>query len=325
MSSTVYYANAAEGVPVTPVTFKTSSGTAADPTSVTCVVIDPQGNSTTYNYNGSAPFNLITRTGTGIYALQLTGLFIPGLYTFIWVGTGASVNQTTPGTFRLMSLTDIDNAGMQFWYCGMEELKSRLSITDTADDYELQMAISTVTSWINNYCGRHFYQITEARTYRPDNVWTMPINDIVTCNSVDLDYDGDGIYEVHWTEGVQFQLLYYEHGYNKHNWGVAHPKNYLQVLSGTASNPYAGGQWLPWLWPFTHQDRVRITATWGWAVIPQDVTMAALILAADLFKAKDAPWGVAGIGDLGMVKVQSNPWVVEMLRPYINVRNKVGV
>ena len=77
--------------------------------------------------------------------------------------------------------------------------------------------------------------------------------------------------------------------------------------------------------PFTRKDRVKITGIWGWADVPPNVTAAALILAADLFKAKDAPWGIAGFGDLGMVKVQSNPWVVELLRGYINVSSKVGV
>lgn len=325
MSATVYYANSAEGVPVTPVTFLTNTGTAADPTSVTCVVIDPDGNSTTYNYSGLSPYNTITRTSTGNYALLLTGLETPGLYTFIWIGTGASVNQTTPGTFRLVSLTDIDSSGMQYWYCGMEELKSRLQIEDTDDDYEIQLACSTVTDWITSYCGRHFYQITESRTYRPDNVWNILIDDIVTCNSVDLDYDGDGIYEVHWIPNINFQLLRYDYNYNQHDMGIARPSNYIQVLQGTNSAGTAGGEWLPWLWPFTRQDRVKVTGTWGWPTVPPNVTQAALILAADLFKAKDAPWGVAGIGDMGMVKVQSNPWVVELLRPYINVQNKVGI
>lgn len=318
----VYYANAAEAVPVTPVTFLNSTGAATDPTSVTCVVIDPTGASTTYNYNGSPPNNKITRTGTGAYSLLLTGLTAPGLYTFIWVGTGAQVNQTTPGTFRLISLTDIGMAGMQYWYCSMEELKSRLAITDTDDDYEIQVAIHTVTDWINSYCGRHFYQITEARTYRPDNVWTLMIDDITTCTSVDLDYDGDGIYETHWTEGSNFQLLHYENSYNVNSRGIQRPRNYLQVLSSAQAT--TSGQWLPWLWPFTRQDRVKVTGTWGWPQIPPNVTHAALILAADLFKSKDAPWGVAGVSDLGMVKVQSNPWIVELLRPYINVNNKVG-
>jgi hypothetical protein len=329
VTATVYYANSAEGVPVTPVTFLNSSGSAADPSSISCVVTDPTGTSTTYTYNGSPPNNIVTRAGTGVFNLTLTGLTTSGLWTFVWIGTGASVNQVTPGTFRLMALTDT-GTGMTQWYCSKEELKSRLSINPTSPDYtsfdfEIQMAIQTVTDWITSYTGRHFYQINEIRTYRPDNVWTLLIDDIVTATSVDLDYDGDGVYEVHWTENVNYQLRRYDYKYNAHNIGVARPRNYLQVTTGTTGNPLAGGQWLPWLWPFTPQNRVQITGVWGWPQVPPNVTMAALILAADLYKSKDAPWGVAGIGDMGMVKVQSNPWVVELLRPYINMQNKVGV
>jgi hypothetical protein len=321
-----YYANSATAIPVTPVVFKNSSKLVADPTLVNCVVTDPTGLVTTYNYNGAGPYNTITRTSTGNFALTLSGLTAGGLYTFTWIGTGASVNQVTPGTFRLIPITDTDSAGMQYWYCSREELKSRLQIEvdDDDDDYEIQLALHAVTDWINVYCGRHFYQITEVRTYRPCNVWNLEIDDLVTCTSVDLDYDGDGIYEVHWTEGTDFQLLRYADHYNKHNMGVARPDNYLQVLMGSNGNP-SGGQWLPWLWPFTRQDRVQITGVWGWPSVPPNVTQAALILAADLFKAKDAPWGIAGIGDLGMVKVQSNPWVAELLRSYINMSAKVGV
>jgi hypothetical protein len=34
---------------------------------------------------------------------------------------------------------------------------------------------------------------------------------------------------------------------------------------------------------------------------------------------------VAGVSDLGVVRIQSNPWLVENLRPFINSRRKVGV
>src|ERR1700744_3702160 len=128
MTATVYYANAAEAVPVTPVVFKTEAGVVADPTVVNCIVTDPTGALTTYNYNGLPPFNTITRTSTGNFALILTGLTIGGLYTFTWIGTGASVQQVTPGTFRLIPISDVDSAGMQYWYVSMEELKSRLQI-----------------------------------------------------------------------------------------------------------------------------------------------------------------------------------------------------
>jgi hypothetical protein len=323
MSATVYYNNSSEAIPLTPVSFLNASGTATDPSSVTCVVIDPTQAQTTYTYNGSPPHNTITRASAGVYNLSLTGLTLPGLWTFIWIGTGSGVQQTTPGTFRLVSLSDT-GLGMSQWYCGMEELKSRLSITDSTDDYEIQLAISAVTDWISTYCGRHFYQIAETRTFRPDNVWNLYIGDIVTCTQLSLDYTGDGVYDTLWTENVNFQLFRFESLYNVHSFGVERPRNYLQVLQGQGSPSPAGGQWLPWLWPFTDQNRVQIEGVWGWPSVPPNVTQAALILAADLFKAKDAPWGIAGVGDLGLVKVQSSPWAAELLRPYISV-GKVGV
>jgi len=244
------------------------------------------------------------------------------------MGTGGAVNQgfqIFTGTFRVLSYNDT-GLGMTTWYCSKEELKSRLQIapTDTKDDYEIQLAIQSVTDWITTYTGRHFYRVSEIRTYEPKNVWTLEIDDLVTCTSLDLDYDGDGVFETHWTENTNYQLLRYPDNHNAHDQGVSRPNNYVQVLSGTTVNPVNGG-WFPWIAPFTRRDRVKITGIWGWQDVPPNVTMAALILAADLFKAKDAPWGVAGIGDMGMVKVQSNPWVVELLRGYINVSAKVGV
>jgi hypothetical protein len=40
---------------------------------------------------------------------------------------------------------------------------------------------------------------------------------------------------------------------------------------------------------------------------------------------KDAPFGVAGVSDIGLVRISSNPWLVELLHNYVNPRRKVGV
>ena len=324
----IYYDTADQVVPIT-VAFTKADGTPTSPASVAVVVTDPHGTATTYTYvGGNVDPNAVVSDGSGTFHVWLTNPATSGLWTYVWMGSGGAVAQgfqVLTGTFRVLSYNDT-GLGMTTWYCSKEELKSRLQIaaTDTKDDYEIQLAIQAVTDWITTYTGRHFYRVSEVRTYVPTNVWNLEVDDLVTCTSLDLDYDGDGIYEVHWTENVNFQILRYPANHNQHDAGVARPNNYIQVTSGTPGNP-AGGQWFPWLWPFTRQDRVKITGIWGWPDVPPNVTMAALILASDLFKAKDAPWGVAGIGDMGMVKVQSNPWVVELLRPYINVSAKVGV
>lgn len=323
----VYYANAAESITVTPVGFLDINGAVADPVSVSLILTDPHGTTTTYPYTGGTGFNTVVKISTGDYALSIFGLTVPGLYVATWIGTGNNVQQVTPVTFKLISLTDT-GLGMTEWYCSMEELKSRLSMSDSDpdpanNDYEIQNVLQAVTDWITNYCGRHFYQITETRTFRPDNRWNTVIDDVVSVSSVDLDYDGDGVYEVHWVQDEEYQLLRYMSHYNKHNMGVARPYNQLQVITLGTQNP-VGGQWLPWLWPFTRQDRVSITGTWGWPDIPPAVNQAALYIAAEMFSARNSPFGVAAIADLGIIKVQASPWVVELLRPYKNGAN-VGV
>lgn len=311
----LYYANADQVIPV-PVEFIGTPGT------IVLTVTDPVGNVTAYTGG-----QVISEGGGAYKVLIQQSTLAEGLWTCTWTGVGGSAENGAEiyvSKFRVLGLTTV-GTGMTKWYCSMEELKSRLQIdqSDTADDYEIQAVMQTVTDWITSYCGRHFYQVSEVRTFRPDNVWTLMIDDIVTCTSVDLDYDGDGVYEVHWVENRDYQLSRYMSNYNANNLGVPRPRNYLQVLSQVAAAP-AGGQWLPWLWPFTRQDRVQVTGIWGWATVPPNVTQAALYVAAEMFKAKDSPFGVAGIGDLGLVKIQASPWVVELLRPYKSTRT-VGV
>lgn len=336
MSSQVYYDNPNEAAAVVPVTFTSTAGAVADPTSISCIVIDPTGASVTYVYGGSNPNGTVTRTSAGNYSLNITGITLAGLYTTIWVGTGNLVQQTSPYTFRIVPLSAV-GTGMQYWYSGREELKSRLNIVDNNSDYEIQIAIQAVTNWINTYCGRHFYQLTETRTYAPDNIWELSIDDVVSTSSnlattqVNLDYDGDGIYEVAWgAPGTNYQLKIGDPGnssdnYNVNAAGVPRPYRQLQVLTGQPGSNQAGGGWLPFIWPYTHLNRVQVITTWGWNVIPPSVAQASLLLCTDMFKSKDAPWGIAGTAETGLMRVQSNPWAVELLHDYVNMHRKVGV
>lgn len=44
---------------------------------------------------------------------------------------------------------------------------------------------------------------------------------------------------------------------------------------------------------------LKITGTWGWATVPDAVNEACILLAERLFRRKDAPFGVAGQGEVG--------------------------
>ena len=307
MTATVFYDNANEIAQLT-VTF-TSSGSPANPTTVSLVVTDPSGTQTTYTTS-----NGITQSGTGIYTAAITCLpaltGVDGLWSYVWIGTGA-VSDVQPGTWRVLPTT------IGTWYIGLDEFKDRLGITDAADDSQAQIAIQTTAQWINEYTGRHFNRVTEVRTYEPTNIWVLNIDDLVSVTAVNLDPNGNGVFSQALVQNVDYELRLGDGLYNVNATGIARPYRQLQIIQT--------GNWFPFTWPYSRLDRVQIIGTWGWSSVPPPVTQANFILAADLFKMKDAPFGVAGVSDLGVVRIQSNPWLTEMLRPYINPRRKVGV
>lgn len=333
-NSPIYFDTADVVIPVTPPVFVNGNNMAVTPDSVTCVVTDPEENSTTYTYGSGEPgdLNAVYQVSTGKYELDLQPFSVetpppPGLWHTTWVGSGGGVAnsvQVNTTSFRVMGLSTL--AGQNNFYCGLEELKSRLGVANsvTADDYEMTMAIKIATAYINRYCGTHFFRVTEARTFPVTNIYFLPIDQVVpgSITSFRIDVDGDGVFETPWTEGTNYQVYREGATYNQNYAGVDRPFDFVKVIMGTGP---AGGQFFPFVWPFTHDDRVQITATWGWKEIPPEVQHAALLLSVQLFKEKDSPWGVVGMSDLGAVRVQQSPWIVDLLRPFKNPRKTVGV
>jgi Phage gp6-like head-tail connector protein len=313
MSSTVLYDNVNEIALITN-TFESGSPLVpADPTAVSCIVTDPAGVAVVHTYGGASPAD-ITKISAGKYTLAVacspSAPGIDGLWSYEWIGTGA-VSDVQPGTWRVLPVP------LNTWYCGLEELKSRLSITGTNDDYELQLAIQATSGWIEDYCGRHFRRVTETRTFQPDNVWLLDIDDLVSASAFNVDQDGDGIFEQAWVQGTDYQLKFGDHRYNQNAAGWPRPYRQAQVIQS--------GKWFPFTWPYSHFDRVQIPGIWGWPSVPPPVTQSCLILSADFFKMKDAPFGIAGMSDLGVMRIQSNPWLTSLLERYIDTRRKVGV
>ena len=315
MTATVFYDSADELATIKAV-FVNSSGVNTDPTTVSCVVTDPSGNQVTHTYNGASPAD-ITRTGAGSYQLQVPAspqvAGVDGLWGYVFIGTG-TVTDVQPGTWRVLPA-----AISQLWYIGLEEFKDRLGITDDADDYAAQTSIAASAGWINEHCKRHFNRVTETRTFVPHDIYELAVDDIVPGAAITLsvDYDGDGIYEQAWTLGTDYQLDYARDRFNLTSTGIARPYNKVRVINS--------GRTFPFLWPFAPLNRVQINTTWGWPQVPWQVAEGNRILAADLFRMKDAPFGIAGMADIGAARISANPWLSEMLLPFVSGRNKVGV
>lgn len=63
--------------------------------------------------------------------------------------------------------------------------------------------------------------------------------------------------------------------------------------------------------------RVKITATFGWPEVPEDIIQAHLLQAMRLYRRKDSPEGIAGSAEWGLVRVpRVDPDVEEMIADY---------
>src|SRR5215468_5985878 len=94
-------------------------------------------------------------------------------------------------------------------YYTVVQLKEWLAITDTRDDALLTRIISSVSRWIDGYCGRQFWLDTPtARTYQPTDWYQLCIDDVgdQTGLQVKTDASGDGVFETTWAAS-DYQLL----------------------------------------------------------------------------------------------------------------------
>jgi hypothetical protein len=191
-------------------------------------------------------------------------------------------------------------------YVTVAELRAWLGINDGADDALLEQACSSAAAWIDEYCGQTFTVATSAteRLFEADS-WNVVRVDSIGSTSglvVKTDDNDDGTAETTWTVTVDYVLL---------------DVNGRTV--GTNAGPYrafraVGSKTFPS--SMTGRPLVAITARWGWPATPATVKQAAYVLAAEQWKQKDAPFGVASFGDFGAIRVRSNPVVAQMLAPY---------
>ena len=137
----------------------------------------------------------------------------------------------------------------------------------------------------------------------------------MSVTTLKMDRDGDGTYEETWTLGTDFALEVAPGRYNTAAKGESWPYTGFSII---------GPKYIPIVWPWSHLDRIQVDGRVRVARGPAAVKQASLIAAADLFRLKDAPFGIAGYGEFGAVRVTANPRVMSLLKRYIN-GTRVGV
>jgi hypothetical protein len=297
VTATVFYADPNEYATLQNI-FKVN-GVPTDPTTVTLTVTDPTGAVTT-------PSATHVTTGTWTANVACT---IAGVWTYLWEGTGTA-SDAVAGTWTVGTTALGQN------YCTVEELKSRLGISDSTDDFELGLAAAGASRAIDEITGRYFWRGTGTRTYIPESISRQSLDDLVSVTSLAVDRDGDGVFEETWAQGTDYALEVAPGKYNAAAKGELWPYTAAVVITG--------GRLFPYVWMWSHLDRIQVTGVFGWPAVPLNVKNAAIIAGAQIFKIKDAPFGIAGFGEFGVVRVQSNPQVMWLLHRYITGQ-RVGV
>ena len=195
-------------------------------------------------------------------------------------------------------------------YCTQNQLKGFVGIptSDSVDNDLLDDAINAASRQIDAFCGRIFYAETSAsaRKFFTNDPYRLRVDDISTETGlvVKLDDDDDGTYEVT-VASTEFQLL---------------PIN--NVVGGILISPFyivelfSGGSHE---WPLdfsSNRPRAEVTAKWGFPSVPEPIRQATLMLASELFAMRNAPLGVAGVGDFGVVNIQQNREITRLIAPF---------
>lgn len=188
-------------------------------------------------------------------------------------------------------------------YAELHEVRGAMRIDDFADDTVLQASLDAACAQIDAWCSRSFTVAsgTATRDFVPDDAFVLYVDDCTTVSSITLDTDGDGTYETTMlTSDYQLEPV------NGRAAGVTSPYYRVRAVDN-------------YLWPrIVGRATVRVAATWGWTATPATVKQAAIIQTEYLFKALDAPLGVAGFGDVGALRMNTrmHPAVQMLLEPY---------
>lgn len=188
-------------------------------------------------------------------------------------------------------------------YVTLAEMHAYMTLTVTTYDAVLTEVIGSASEEIHDHCGRQFNDagVVSARVFDAISTALVIVDDFSTITGLIVETDDIGTGTT-WT-----------------TWTTADYR--LEPLNGV-QNGMTG--WPFWriratgtkVFPQFANAGVRITARWGWAAVPKPVKQAAKILVAETFQLKDAPLGVVGMGEFGVIRVRDSRAASAKLRFY---------
>lgn len=194
-------------------------------------------------------------------------------------------------------------------YITLQELKTRLGISDNVDDTLLTGATVAASRGVEGVCNRQFNKAgtATARVFEPDHPHEVVVHDFHTVTGLIVATDdGSGSFATTWS-AADYQL----EPLNGLVDGLPRPFEWITAVGSRT-------------FPLLRRAAVRVTADWGWASIPGDIKEATFVLAEDLAKLRDTPFGAGGYSEYGRIRARKNPHVMMLVDDYIRDKYTVA-
>lgn len=189
-------------------------------------------------------------------------------------------------------------------YCTLADVKGSLNITDNIDDALIELAIESASRAIDSECERQFFSTNATRVYVPRDSFITETDDIVSITTFKTSSAADKVFDITWTtDDIQLEPL------NGLAGGIPTPFTQVRAVNDY-TYPISGGE-----------ATVQVTGTFGFATVPTAIKQATVLYASRIFKRNDSPLGVAGFGDIGVIRVAKiDPDIASLISPYKKVR-----
>lgn len=188
-------------------------------------------------------------------------------------------------------------------YCTLSDVKASLRISDTIDDALIENSINAASRMIDQYCNRYFYSSSagEVRYFQANDGFVCWIDDAQSITTLETSSTDPLLFDTTWDVG-DYQVM----PANRYANGAYYP-----ITAITATDNYLFPVW-------ADIALVKVTGQFGWPSVPEPIKFAAIIQASRLFKRLESPLGVAGVSDMGIMRVGSSidGDVAQLINPF---------
>ena len=196
-------------------------------------------------------------------------------------------------------------------YASLSQIKAALRIGagDATDDALLEMAVESASRLIDAYCGRNFLLGgTATRYYNTEDPYVVQIDDARSISAVSTSSSENGVFDISFnmtarTGDIQAEPI------NDYVGGLVWPFTRLRAIGD-------------YVFPVDKENTVEVTAAFGFPNIPVTVTQATILQSSRIFARLQSPLGVAGFGDMGIMRVgrSLDPDVSQLIEGYRRFR-----